>query len=82
MHDNLGKWLRHRYGSLLTNPPNFFQFQVRSTDLDRTINSAQANLAALFFLKEHAYRYRRDLPYTPVPIHTVPVELDKVSLNG
>uniref|UniRef100_A0A1I8FEY1 2-phosphoxylose phosphatase 1 n=1 Tax=Macrostomum lignano TaxID=282301 RepID=A0A1I8FEY1_9PLAT len=47
-HFELGKYLRRRYSSLLPRRFNVTRMHVRSTDTDRTIMSAQANLAGLF----------------------------------
>lgn len=48
---------------------------VRSTDFDRTLESAQANLAGLF---SEAAPGGPEAAWRPIPVHTVPVAEDKV----
>ena len=48
---------------------------IRSTDFDRTLESAQANLAGLF---PEAAPGRSEAAWRPIPVHTVPVTEDKV----
>lgn len=79
MHDRLGHWFRHRYGRLLSTIPKHTEIEVMSTGKDRTINSAMANMAGLYYLANTTDRYNPLLPFTPVPVHSVPLEYDKVS---
>lgn len=51
------------------------QVYVRSTDFDRTLESAQANLAGLF---PEAAPGRPEAAWRPIPVHTVPITEDKV----
>ena len=81
MHDRLGHWLRKRFDSILDKFPKASEIRVRSTDWDRTLNSAQANLAGLYYLEDASLRYNVSLPYTPVPVHTRPAKYDKVNFN-
>lgn len=60
----------------MLSPP---QVYVRSTDFDRTLESAQANLAGLF---PEAAPGRPEAAWRPIPVHTVPVTEDKVSGPG
>ncbi|XP_014279966.1 prostatic acid phosphatase [Halyomorpha halys] len=73
----LGQWLGKRYKSLI--PDGKYSEQlvyIQSTDVDRTLMSAQANLAGLFYpSKEEMWS---DLPWQPIPVHTVPKKLDKL----
>ncbi|CAF5127921.1 unnamed protein product, partial [Rotaria socialis] len=65
--------LRGRYGSILSLNYTASEIHVRSTDYDRTLMSAQANLAGLYRL----YNISDDkIPIQPVPIHTVPTNED------
>ena len=54
-------------------PP--IQVYIRSIDFDRTLESAQANLAGLF---PEAAPGRSEATWRPIPVHTVPVTEDKV----
>uniref|UniRef100_A0A8C6XKC7 Testicular acid phosphatase n=1 Tax=Naja naja TaxID=35670 RepID=A0A8C6XKC7_NAJNA len=68
----LGKFLRERYAGFLSPSYKPQEIYVRSTDYDRTIMSAQANLMGLY-PNSHP-----EIPWKPVPIHTVPAKYDKV----
>lgn len=68
MHHTLGKLLREEYGELVDIRFDFRKTFVRSSDFDRTLESAQSHLAGLFppgygNLTEHLWQ--------TVPIHTV-----------
>jgi hypothetical protein len=56
-------------------PPCPPQVYIRSTDFDRTLESAQANLAGLF---PEAAPGNPEADWKPIPVHTVPVSEDKV----
>lgn len=55
--------------------PHSPQVYIRSTDFDRTLESAQANLAGLF---PEAAPGSPEADWKPIPVHTVPVSEDKV----
>jgi len=76
-HYELGKWLRQRYDSLLTEEFSVDRVYVQSTDVDRTIMSAQANLAGMFPPKGRQVWSNR-LAWQPIPVHTTPEHMDKV----
>ncbi|KAK1332440.1 hypothetical protein QTO34_007116 [Cnephaeus nilssonii] len=50
---------------------------VRSTDIDRTLMSAMTNLAALF-PPEGISLWNPNLPWQPIPVHTVPLVEDRL----
>lgn len=54
---------------------------VRSTDFDRTLMSAEANLAGLF-PPQGTQRFNPNISWQPIPVHTVPIADDRVSLAG
>ena len=55
------------------------QVYVRSTDFDRTLMSAEANLAGLF-PPDGIQRFNPNISWQPIPVHTVPIAEDRVSL--
>ncbi|CAF0892168.1 unnamed protein product [Rotaria sp. Silwood1] len=66
-HHRLGKYLRHRYGSILSKNYVANEIYIRSSDYDRTLMSAQSNLIGLYPL----YNISDDkIPIQPIPIHT------------
>ncbi|XP_056681594.1 testicular acid phosphatase isoform X2 [Monodelphis domestica] len=67
----LGSFLRARYGHFLSPRYRREELYVRSTDYDRTLQSAQANLAGLFPGSPLSPGWM------PVPVHTVPAAQDK-----
>ncbi|XP_063922293.1 prostatic acid phosphatase-like isoform X2 [Zophobas morio] len=70
-HYLLGKWLRDRYASFLSPHYSEKDFYLRSTDADRTLMSAEANLAGLY--PPHADQiWDPAIPWQPIPIHTMP----------
>jgi len=54
------------------------QVYVRSSDWERAITSAECNLAGLF-PAQGSQVWNDELPWQPVPVHTVPMESDYVS---
>ncbi|CAF0863618.1 unnamed protein product [Rotaria sordida] len=69
----LGGYLRTRYESLLSSTYTASEIVVRSTDLDRTLMSAQANLVGLY----PVLNFTNDpFPIQPIPIHTVSAHQD------
>ncbi|MEJ1285732.1 acid phosphatase prostate [Cricetulus griseus] len=57
------------------------QVYIRSTDVDRTLMSAMTNLAALF-PPEGISIWNPSLPWQPIPVHTVSLSEDRVSILG
>ncbi|EFA05605.1 prostatic acid phosphatase [Tribolium castaneum] len=70
-HFRLGQWLRQRYGGFLSPHYSEKDFSIRSTDVDRTLMSAEANLAGLYPPKADQV-WDPALPWQPIPIHTTP----------
>lgn len=73
---------RRRAQAPLPHPParlvlSSLQVYVRSTDFDRTLMSAEANLAGLF-PPEGMQRFNPNISWQPIPVHTVPVAEDRV----
>ncbi|KAJ8982224.1 hypothetical protein NQ317_013526 [Molorchus minor] len=73
----LGKWLRNRYSNFLPEEYVSKDVYVRSTDVDRTLMSAAANLAGLYPPTD-SETWNKDLRWHPIPIHTVPKGEDQV----
>jgi len=71
----LGSFLRERYSGFLS--PNYTEndIYVRSTDVDRTLMSAEANLAGLYPPQEGQH-WNEKLDWQPIPVHTVAAEED------
>lgn len=73
----LGKWLRNRYIGFLPEQYSERDIYIRSTDVDRTLMSAEVNLAGLY-PPEGIQVWDPDLKWQPVPIHTIPENEDPV----
>ncbi|XP_053307498.1 testicular acid phosphatase homolog [Spea bombifrons] len=73
----LGQYLRKRYEHFLSPTYSRREIYVRSTDYDRTLMSAQANLAGLF-PPQSSQLWNPDLRWQPIPVHTVPVAQDRL----
>lgn len=73
----LGKWLRRRYSVLLNSSYATNTIYVQSTDVDRTIMSAESNLAGLFPPKRKEM-WNPEVLWQPIPVHIVPENMDSV----
>lgn len=67
----LGKWLRKRYENFLPDAYSENDIIVQSTDVDRTLMSAEANMAGLY-PPQNKQLWDKDLKWQPIPIHTIP----------
>ncbi|XP_038618557.1 prostatic acid phosphatase [Tachyglossus aculeatus] len=73
----LGQFLHKTYSHFLNDSYYRNQVYVRSTDIDRTLMSAMANLAGLFPPKGTSV-WNPQIPWQPIPVHTVPVSEDQL----
>ncbi|KAG4079088.1 hypothetical protein HA402_001059 [Bradysia odoriphaga] len=78
---NLGRWSRARYLNLLGNTFRANEIYVRSSDVDRTIMSAMANLAGLYPPTGNQI-WNNNLPWQPIPVHVVTSESDYITNGG
>lgn len=76
MQFELGQFLRGWYTGFLKEQYHRNYTHVRSSDVDRTLQSAQANLAGLYPPKG-ANQWNPDLAWQPIPVHTLPESEDR-----
>ncbi|XP_034502256.1 lysosomal acid phosphatase isoform X2 [Ailuropoda melanoleuca] len=76
-HWELGQALRQRYHGFLNTSYHRQEVYVRSTDFDRTLMSAEANLAGLF-PPNGMQRFNPNISWQPIPVHTVPIAEDRL----
>jgi len=79
-HYELGQFLRTRYNSILSETYKSDEIYVRSTDVDRTLMSAEANLAGLYPPKGFQKWNGSFTTWQPIPVHTVSKD-DEYLLN-
>lgn len=75
----LGKFIRKRYSGFLDVPYSSKKVTFRSTDVDRTIMSAQL-VASAMYKPVGAQKWNRYLDWQPVPIHSEPLNDDRLLL--
>jgi len=78
-HVKLGQKLRHIYDGFMSPEFNSKEIYVRSSDINRTILSAIANMVGFYGgVESENYPHVEGWPqgYQPIPIHTVPEEND------
>lgn len=76
-HYALGQYLRNRYSRFLNSSYDRQEIYIRSTDFDRTLMSAESNLAGLYPPQGHQI-FHPGLNWQPIPVYTVPVDDDKM----
>ncbi|XP_046672861.1 prostatic acid phosphatase-like [Homalodisca vitripennis] len=71
----LGRWLRLRYNDLVSDRYDPDEIFIQSSDVDRTLMSAQCAMAGLYHptMRES---WHPALTWQSVPVHTVPVQAD------
>jgi len=72
----LGELIRARYDGFLSKHYSPFEIYVRSSDYNRTLVSAQANLLAMY-PPEDSELFLKSIRWRPIPVHTVPKRQDK-----
>lgn len=77
---DLGKFFRERYvvnTSLIDKQYRHKDVVIYSSDADRCIQSAQAQLAGIY--PPSGYQiWNSDIPWQPIPIHTIPGHIDDI----
>ncbi|XP_040265129.1 lysosomal acid phosphatase [Bufo bufo] len=68
---DLGQALRARYKGFLNESYDKHEIYVRSTDVDRTLMSAESNLAGLY-PPAGSQIFNPNISWQPIPVHTVP----------
>ncbi|XP_012670258.2 lysosomal acid phosphatase [Clupea harengus] len=76
-HYELGQMLRKRYEGFLNESYNRHEIFVRSTDYDRTLMSAEANLAGLY-PPNNSQVFESSVHWQPIPVHTVPQSQERL----
>ncbi|KAK7580589.1 hypothetical protein V9T40_001218 [Parthenolecanium corni] len=72
----LGLWLRLRYKSVFEDRYRHDAILVDSSNIDRTLMSAELVLAAMFPPRQEDMWNKLNFTWQPIPVHTVPVEED------
>uniref|UniRef100_A0A672SSC1 Lysosomal acid phosphatase n=1 Tax=Sinocyclocheilus grahami TaxID=75366 RepID=A0A672SSC1_SINGR len=76
-HFELGQFLKKRYTGFLSEDYDRHEIFIRSTDVDRTLMSAEVNLAGMF-PPNGSEVFNPDMKWQPIPVHTVPADEEKV----
>lgn len=77
-HQRLGRWFRARYGALVSAAWRPQELVATSTAVDRTLNSAAADLQGLYSPVPADRRHDAGLDWTPVPIRSTPQGQDQL----
>ncbi|XP_050526684.1 prostatic acid phosphatase-like isoform X2 [Daktulosphaira vitifoliae] len=82
-HYLLGKWLRNRYSDLLPAIYSLDDIYIHSTNIDRALMSAGANLAGLYPpQKDQIWNGEIGHVWQPIPIHSLSPMEDKILTFG
>lgn len=73
----VGQWIRDEYSGIIGNKYESAATLARSSYADRCVMSAQALFAGLF-PPSFEDMFVPNLTWTPVPVHSIPRNLDKV----
>ncbi|XP_068612531.1 lysosomal acid phosphatase-like [Brachionichthys hirsutus] len=73
----LGQFLRKRYDGFLSQSYDRYEIVIRSTDSDRTLMSAESNLAGLYPPTDQQV-FMPDLKWQPIPVHTVSLSEERL----
>lgn len=76
-----GQYFRRRYNEILGDKYSDDKVYVLSSDMDRSIMSALANLAGLFVPNDEEIWNNRIL-WQPIPVHTLPKQVDILFHGG
>lgn len=74
---NIGLYLRKKYNEFLND--NYHEVQIRSSDEDKCIESAQLIINGAYIPKDK-WIWKKDVLFQTVPVHTVPELTDSVML--
>lgn len=77
-----GQFFRRRYGDFLNGKYSPNKVYVISTDTDRAIMSALANLAGLFPPTTEEEKWNDELMWQPISVHTIPRDQDTLLHGG
>ncbi|KAK9302294.1 hypothetical protein QLX08_005717 [Tetragonisca angustula] len=75
-HLLLGRWIRKRYSHLLSDLYSPYDIYIQSTDVDRTLMSAESQLAGLY--PPVSKQIWSNIKWMPIPVHTIPEDKDNI----
>ncbi|XP_043508620.1 lysosomal acid phosphatase-like isoform X3 [Frieseomelitta varia] len=75
-HLLLGRWIRKRYSHLLNDLYSPYDIYIQSTDVDRTLMSAESQLAGLY--PPVSKQIWSNIKWMPIPVHTIPEDKDNI----
>jgi hypothetical protein len=78
-HYELGTYLRKRYDGFLSAKYNSHEFYVRTNEVNRTVQSALANMAGFFPVTNPADGVSDTIAWAPVPVHVKEDQLNDMN---